>query len=471
MPANTVRTRKRSTATTTQPTAPTQAPACNAVQNDLKLAIDYVDPGSLIPPIRKLRKEKQRQQAQLEASISHFGFNNPILIGGDRRIVCGHARWLAAKELGMREVPVIILPHLSPELLRLYAIAENQIGLLGEWDEAELRLEFKELLDLNFDLNVELTGFSTCEIDKLLYAPSAEDQSGKDDSVPEGPAITRRGDLWLLGEHRLFCGDALDEASYQTLLGDERAQMVFADVPYNVPMTMISGKGRAKHKDFAMGAGEMSREQFTDFMATAFGWMAAYSIDGSIHFQCIDWRHLLEMQQAGERAYTELKNVIVWDKGSGGMGSFYRSQHELIFVWKQGKARHINNFGLGENGRYRTNVWPYRGNNSFHRNRDKELTAHATVKPIDLVADAIRDCSRTGGIILDAFGGSGTTLLAAERTGRRARLIELEPQYCDVIIHRWQEMTGRQAVLSATGESFDVVRAAREIDDDDGEDA
>ena len=469
MTSREIRTRKRTTPTTE--IEPTQAPPCNSVAHNLKLAIDYVDPDSLIPPTRKLRKEKQRQQAQMEASITHLGFNNPILVDGNKKIVCGHARWVAAKELGMREVPVISVTHLSPELLRLYAIAENQIGLLGEWDEAELRLEFKELLDLNLDLHIELTGFTTCEIDKMLDAPLSEDQGGQDDSAPEGPAVTRRGELWLLDDHRLFCGDALEEASYQALLGDERAQMVFSDPPYNVEMAMISGKGRVKHTDFAMAAGEMSRTQFTEFLAAVFGLMAAYSADGSIHFQCIDWRHLLEMQQAGERAYTELKNVVVWDKGSGGMGSFYRSQHELIFVWKQGKAKHNNNFGLGQDGRYRTNVWPYAGNNSFHRNRDKELAAHATVKPIDLVADAIRDCSRAGGIILDAFGGSGTTLLAAERTRRRARLIELEPKYCDVIIRRWQEMTGGQAVLFATGESFAEVCATREIDDADGEDA
>ena len=247
--------------------------------------------------------------------------------------------------------------------------------------------------------------------------------------------------------------------------------MIFSDPPYNVEMKSISGKGKAKHTDFAMAAGEMSRDQFTEFLAAVFALMAAYSVDGSIHYQCIDWRHGLEMQQAGERAYSELKNLIVWNKGSGGMGSFYRSQHEIIYAWKQGKAKHINNFGLGENGRYRSNVWTYPGNNSFHKNRDKELAAHATVKPIDLVADAIRDCSHSGGIILDAFGGSGTTLLAAERTRRRARLIELEPKYCDVIIRRWQEMTGGQAILAATEESFDAVCESRGIDIDEGEDA
>ena len=465
-----IRARKRSTAAA-QLSTPIEPPPCNALAQDFKLAFDYVATTSLTPPARKLRKHGQRQLAQLEASIRHLGFNDPILVDDKSKIICGYGRWLAACELGLAEVPVICAAHLTPEQLRLYAIAENKLGLLGEWDEEQLRIEFGELLDLSLDLNVELTGFATCEIDQMLTAPPAPAEGEAAAVAPQGPAVTQAGDLWLLGEHKLFCGDALEEGSYQALLGEERAQMAFSDPPYNVEMKMVSGKGKARHVDFAMGAGEMSRAQFADFLASVFALMAAYSADGSIHYQCIDWRHLAEMQEAGERAYSELKNVIVWDKGSGGMGTFYRSQHELIFAWKQGKARHINNFGLGEKGRYRTNIWSYRGNNSFHKNRDKELAAHATVKPIDLVADAIRDCSHSGGIILDAFGGSGTTLLAAERTRRRARLIELEPKYCDVIIRRWQETTGREAILAATDESFDDVRESRGIDIDEGEDA
>ena len=463
-----VRSRKR--ATTAETSAPAETP-CNSVANSLKLVVDYVAPESLTPPARKLRKHGQRQLAQLEASIRHFGFNEPILVNNKGQIICGYARWLAACELGLAEIPVICAAHLTPEQLRMYAIAANKTGLLGEWDEEELRIEFGELLDISLDLSIDLTGFSTCEIDKLLTEPAKKEEGESADNPPTGPAVTQPGDLWLLGEHKLLCGDALAEVSYRALLGEERAQMIFSDPPYNVEMKSISGKGKAKHTDFAMAAGEMSRDQFTEFLAAVFALMAAYSVDGSIHYQCIDWRHGLEMQQAGERAYSELKNLIVWNKGSGGMGSFYRSQHEIIYAWKQGKAKHINNFGLGENGRYRSNVWTYPGNNSFHKNRDKELAAHATVKPIDLVADAIRDCSHSGGIILDAFGGSGTTLLAAERTRRRARLIELEPKYCDVIIRRWQEMTGGQAILAATEESFDAVRESRGIDIDEGEDA
>ena len=316
-----IRVRKRSTAAT-QISTSIEPPPCNALAQDFKLAFDYVATTSLTPPARKLRKHGQRQLAQLEASIRHLGFNDPILVDDKGKIICGYGRWLAACELGLAQVPIICAAHLTPEQLRLYAIAENKIGLLGEWDEEQLRIEFGELLDLSLDLNLELTGFASCEIDKMQAATVAAKEGESTDIAPQGPAVTQSGDLWLLGDHKLFCGDALQEASYQTLLGDERAEMAFSDPPYNVEMSMISGKGKAKHVDFAMAAGEMTKTQFTEFLASVFGLMATYSADGSIHFQCIDWRHLAEMQEAGERAYSELKNLIVWDKGSGGMGSF-----------------------------------------------------------------------------------------------------------------------------------------------------
>lgn len=464
-----VRTRKRPTSKIDIP-SPAPASSCNRFHEKLKLVIEYVDPESLTPPARKLRKHSPRQIAQIIASVRRFGFIDPVLVDANKKIICGYGRWIAACELGMVEIPVIDASHLSDEQRRLYAIAENQLGAMSEWDLDELKLEFGELLEFNLDLNIELTGFTTCEIDQIVAEPAEQESPVEPEVVVEEVPVTRLGDLWALGDHRLFCGDAQEKASYQQLMGNELAQMAFCDPPFNTPMRMISGKGRAKHRDFAMAAGEMVKGQFTSFLTTIFMNMVACSMDGAIHFQCMDWRHSVEMQEAGERAYTELKNLIVWNKGSGGMGTFYRSQHELIFAWKTGTAKHINNFGLGENGRYRTNVWTYRGNNSFHKDRDKELAAHATVKPIDLVADAIRDCSHNGGIVLDAFGGSGTTLLAAERTHRRARLIELEPRYCDVTIRRWQEMTGQEAVLVATGDSFDDVRIARDIDADQGED-
>ncbi|WP_205693921.1 site-specific DNA-methyltransferase [Croceicoccus ponticola] len=419
---------------------------------------------TLKPPPRRLRNNGPRQMSAIRSSIANFGFLNPILIDEENRIICGHARWLAAKDLGLATVPVIRVDHLTDEQKRVYAIAENRTGDLGEWDEDALRLEFSELLDLtlDLDLSIEVSGFARSEIDDLLV--NSEGSGGTDDEENQPAPVTRPGDLWLLGDHRLLCGDALAEGSYTILMGEDRAQMVFSDSPYNLPTRAFSGKGKSQFPDFAMAAGELSPAEFTQFLTRAFDLSARFSQDGAIHFQCMDWRHQREMLDAGEAVYSELKNLVVWDKGKGGMGSFYRSQHELVYVWKVGDAKPINNFGLGDTGRYRTNVWAYRGNNTFHAGRDEELAAHPTVKPMALVADAMRDCSHRGGIVLDCFGGSGTTLLAAEHTGRRARLIEIDPKYCNAMIERWQKMTGREAVLASTGETWTEVAQARGVD-------
>lgn len=433
----------------------------NDPHRGLELAIRYEPPALLKPPKRPLRKPSGRSAAALRTSIASFGFLNPILVDDDGRIVCGHARWLAAQELGLEQVPVICVTHLSEEQLRLYAIAEGRIGELSEWDVDALRIEFAELagLDLGLDINLELTGFSTSEIDDLLVKKGAADPA--DPTRLSHAPVTQAGDLWQLGAHKLLCGDALDEYSYLTLMGRERAQMVFCDPPYNQPMRNISGQDWA---EFAMASGEMSREEFTTFLATSFQLMARFSADGAIHFQCMDWHHQREMLEAGEAAYARLRNLIVWDKGKGGMGSFYRSQHELIYAWQVGDGTPINNFGLGDTGRYRTNVWAYQGNNTFHSARNEELAAHPTVKPAALVADALRDCSHRNSIVLDGFGGSGSTLLAAQHTGRMARLIEIDPGYCDCTIERWQALTGGEAVCAATGQTWSERAQERGID-------
>lgn len=362
-------------------------------------------------------------------------------------------------DLGLVEVPTITISHLSDEQMRLYAIAEERLGELGEWDEDALRLEFAELseFDLNLDLHLELSGFTMSEIDDLLIEP---DEPGDTlPGLPSRPPVCVPGDIWQLGEHKLLCGDALQEQSYIALMGEERAQIVFCDPPYNQPMRNISGRDR---EEFAMASGEMSAEEFSAFLRTSFDLMARYSADGAIHYQCMDWQHQREMLDAGEQVYSRLRNLVVWNKRSGGQNSFYRSQHELIYVWQVGEGPPINNFGLGETGRYRTNVWDYVGNNSFHASRDDELAAHPTVKPVALIADALRDCSQRGGIVLDAFGGSGSTLMAAEHTGRRARLIEIDPGYCDTTIERWQAKTDQEAVHEESGKSW------REIAEDRG---
>jgi DNA modification methylase len=300
---------------------------------------------------------------------------------------------------------------------------------------------------------------------------AAEAQDGPrapEDEVPDVPAaaatVSRPGDLWALGAHRLLCGNALEAAAYQTLMAGELAEMVFTDPPYNVPIDgHVSGHGRVRHHDFAMASGEMSEDEFTTFLRTVLERLAGVSRDGAIHFMCMDWRHLGEMLAAGRAVCSELKNLVVWNKTNGGMGSFYRSKHELVFVWKIGTAPHVNTFDLGQHGRYRTNVWDYAGVNTMRAGRLEELAMHPTVKPVAMVADAIKDCSCRKGIILDPFMGSGTTLIAAERTGRRARGIELDPAYVEVAVWRWQSYTGKRATLVATGQSFEDVAEQRGV--------
>jgi len=282
--------------------------------------------------------------------------------------------------------------------------------------------------------------------------------------MKDRPPASRLGDVWQLGRHRLLCGSAIVPADYKVLLQDEVAQMVFTDPPYNVPIAgNVGGLGRVKHKEFVMASGEMSPAQFTDFLASTFKLLAHHSQNGAINFICMDWRHLSELLRAGDMAYYELKNLVVWNKDNAGMGSFYRSKHELIAVFKVGTTKHINNCELGQHGRYRTNVWDYPGVNTLKANRAAELAMHPTVKPVALVADAIKDCSRRLGIVLDPFAGSGTTIIAAEKTGRVARAIELDPHYVDTAVRRWERFSGDRAVLAKTGDTFENVAVSRAV--------
>lgn len=342
-------------------------------------------------------------------------------------------------------------------------IVDNRLAELAGWDREMLSIELQGLLDLDLDFDLEITGFETAELDLLLDGVDAADDDPADE-VPEpgtGPAVTRPGDLWQLGLHRLICGDARDGAVYACLMDGEQARRVFTDPPYNVKIDgHVCGSGAIRHREFAMASGEMDAQAFTDFLGAALGAMVDVSRNGAIHFVCMDWRHMREVQVAGAQVYTELKNLAVWKKANGGMGTFYRSQHELVFVYKVGEAAHINTFGLGETGRYRTNVWEYPGVNGFGP-KQKDLALHPTVKPVALIADAIRDVSRRGEIVLDGFGGSGTTLIAAERTGRVARVVELDPEYCDVICRRFEATTGEAARLVGSGETFAEVSACR----------
>lgn len=428
-----------------------------------RLKVVYRKTDDLIPYAGNARTHSDKQISQIATSVKKFGFANPVLIDGDGTIIAGHGRVAAAKQLGMVEVPTIGLAHLSPAERRAYVIADNRLAELAGWDREILKIEFQAMAEMDLDFELEITGFETAELDFLL--DDETDIAGDPaDALPEpetGPAITEPGDIWRCGPHRLICGDARDLAIYAALMDEERARAVFTDPPYNVRIDgHVCGSGAVKHREFAMAVGEMDTATFTAFLEDALGAMACVSQDGAIHFVCMDWRHMLELQAAGTKVYSELKNLIVWAKTNGGMGTFYRSRHELIYAWKVGTAPHINTFGLGENGRYRTNVWDYPGVNSFGANQ-KDLELHPTVKPVALVTDAIKDVTQRGDIVLDGFGGSGTTLIAAERCGRKARLIELDPVYCDVICRRYAALTGDQPILEATNESFSDIAARR----------
>lgn len=427
--------------------------------------IEHRAPGSLRPYDRNARKHSKKQVRQIADSIERFGFTNPVLISDADEIIAGHGRVAAAKLLGLTTVPTLRLSHLSETERRAYVLADNKLALNAGWDQEILAIELQALIDLDFD--VTLTGFSLAEVDLTLDAARDSDPDappGPEDDIPPmgGSAVTRRGEVWVLGRHRLVCGDARNLEDYARLLQGEAVDLVFTDPPYNVPIDgHVSGLGRIRHREFAMGVGEMSREAFTAFLKETLGPMASVCRDGAIAFVCMDWRHMGELLDAGESVFSELKNLCVWNKTNGGMGTFYRSKHELVFVFKVGAEPHVNSFGLGDSGRYRTNVWDYPGITSLGANRSEVLAMHPTVKPTALVADAIRDCSRRGDIVLDAFGGSGTTLIAAETCGRSARLIEYDPLYCDTIVRRYEQLTGKSAVLADGGATFEAIEATR----------
>ncbi|MGX1740388.1 site-specific DNA-methyltransferase [Bosea sp. NPDC055353] len=420
----------------------------------------------LVPSVRNARTHSKKQIHLIAESIKEFRFTTPILVTTNGEIVAGHGRYEAAKLLGMKTVPVICIDHLGPEQIRALRIADNRLAELSGWDDEILKLELGELIDLDFE--VEITGFETAQIDVILDGnapvPVKADPA---DVLPalQDVAVTQRGDLWLLGEHRILCGDARAREDYQMLLGSELAQMVFTDPPYNVRVDgHVGGLGRTKHREFAMASGEMSKPEFTGFLHEVFAQIAEASQEGALIYSCIDGPHLHEMLNAGYGVFDELKSVITWAKANAGMGSLYRSQTELITLWKKGKAPHINNIELGKHGRYRTTLWSYAGVNGFRKGRMAELASHPTVKPCVMVMDAIKDCSKPKGIILDPFSGSGTTLIAAAKTKRRGYGMELDPVYVDGAIRRWEMLFKDEARHAETGLTFAEMAAQRGSD-------
>jgi DNA modification methylase len=435
-------------------------PLTNRPDESLEVEVTYRGIEELKPPKRQLRIHSPKQVEQIESAIRRMGFINPIIVDAELGIVCGVGRYLAAKEIGLSRVPTIMVDHLSEAELRAYAICDNKLTLNDTWDEKLLAVEFKELMVLDLDLPIELTAFDMIEIDTLLHEePEAEEAAPEPDN---GPPVSRLGDLFQLGDHKLLCADSREEESYQILLGEERARCVNSDNPYNIKISgNVSGLGKVKHEDFVMASGELSREEFTAFLTTVFKLCAAYSVDGAIQFQWMDHRHLREMIDAGDAAYGELKTLVVWDKQVAGMGSFYRNQFELCFIYKVGKAPHRNNFGLGQWGRNRSSIWSYPGANAMRRGRLDDLALHPTVKSLPCTMDLIRDVTHRGEIVLDPFSGAATTIIACAKTGRIGRGIELDPKYVDVGIIRWEQDTGKQAIHVATGLTFTQLALAR----------
>jgi len=407
------------------------------------------------------RIHSDKQLGQIALSIKKFGAIAPVLVDSRLQVIAGHGRCQAAKLIGLKEIPTITIEHLSEAQILAFRIADNKLTENAEWNDKLLAEQLKVLSEADLDFSVDVTGFEIGEIDVLIegLTPAPSDEVDPADTLPETAAsalVSKLGDLWLLGHHRVYCGNSLNERSFPTLLQGRRAAIVITDPPYNLAVNQVTGLGNIRHKNFKMAAGEMTGAEFTDFLTQVFAQLAAHSADGSLQYVFMDWRHMQEILAAGKSAYTELKNVCVWVKDNGGMGSLYRSQHELVFVFKSGREGHRNNVQLGQYGRYRTNVWNYPGVNSFSRSTEEGnlLELHPTTKPVRLIADALMDSSARGDMVLDPFLGSGTTVIAAERSGRVCHGIELDPIYVDTIVRRWQTFTGLIATHAISGRSF-----------------
>ena len=421
------------------------------------LRIEYLATTSLKPMPGAPRKHPASQVRMLAKSIEAFGFNVPILVDGEDRIVAGHARVTAAGRCGMTELPAVRIEHLNETQLKAFTLADNRLAELARWDDQLLGTILLELSELDLDFDIEATGFSVAEID--LRIEGLEDATAGPEELPvcSGPPVVQPGELWAMGDHKLLCGNALDEASWKSLMGDERAALVVTDPPYNVPIDgHVSGLGKHHHRDFPMAVGEMDETEFTALLANAMRQAHAWSVPGSVHYWAMDWRHVVEVGSAGRAIYERFLNMCVWQKSAPGMGSFYRSQHELFFVFAKGGASSRNNIQLGRFGRSRSNVWTYPGAASLARTSEEgnPLAMHPTVKPLALIGDILLDASARGDIIADPFAGSGTSVIAAEKLGRKARAIELDPRYCDTIIRRWRNWTGEDAVRVADGMTF-----------------
>jgi DNA modification methylase len=433
----------------------------------LSLRISYRPLDELRPAPNAVRRHPKRQIKQIARGIENHGFLVPVIIYGDGVIAAGHARVEAARLLGMQQVPVVHVDHLTDEQMRMFAIADNKLAEGGIWDLDALRIEFAEIAMAAPEINQDSSGFHIAERD-IIFGRHRENELTDFDAAPAslaGPAVARVGDVFSLGRHTLVCGDATDPAVIAAAVGDRQVRTMLSDLPYNVKIAgNVSGRGSSKHQDFELASGEMSRVEFTSFLSRALEASRPALVDGALLYLFMDFRHLIELLTAAERSELSYLNLLVWAKTNAGLGSYYRSAHELIGFFKRGAAPHTNNVELGRHGRNRTNVLHYPGVSGFSKGRQAALALHPTVKPVSLLADLILDSSAPGEIILDPFGGSGSTLMAAEKTDRTACLVEISPNYVDATVRRFETATGKAAILASTGQTFaDVAAEQREI--------
>jgi DNA modification methylase len=422
----------------------------NALQT-ITVSIDEIRPYS-----RQLRRRSRRDREKLKTLVERYGQVRPVLLDADYVVIDGHALLEALKGLGRAQVLVTIVHGLGDAEVKGLRLAINRLPEDAAWDDENVRHELTELLQLGFEL--DLTGFDPVEIDHHLEIDIPKLNGVEDDDAPlrEANVVSRSGDVWLCGGHRVGCGDATDADFIRSMLGEASADMCFVDPPYNIQIGgFASGKGKTEHREFVQASGEMTEGQFTSLLTRSLGVLASSSSQNALIYACMDWRHLYELLSAGRQCGLKLSNLCVWAKTNAGMGSFYRSQHEHVAVFRAGADAHLNNVELGRHGRNRSNLWTYRGMNSFGRDRDAALAAHPTVKPVLLVADAIRDCTRRGQIVLDTFLGSGSTLIAAEETGRLCVGCDLDPGYLDVCVRRWQARTRQDAVHAVSHRTFE----------------
>ena len=442
------------------------ADQANRTRRNAPLHTEYIATNTLSPMPGAPREHPKSQIRALTKSFEAFGQVLPILVDADGRIISGAAQWEVAKRLGMTEVMAIRVEYLSEPQTKALMVALNRLGDLSKWNEQALSKILLDLHELELDFDIEASGYTEIEIE--LRIDGIDDLSEPDDDqvlVGDGPTITSLGDLWQLGDHRLFCGDTLKEESWLAPMGEDLAALVVTDSPFNVPIDgHVTGQGRFKHRSFEMAVGEMSQAEFTAFLRTSMEHASRWSKPGSVHVWAMDWRHANEVTAAGQAVYERYLNMAVWVKDRPGMGSWLRSQHELFFIFGKGGAPMRNNVQLGRFGRSRSNVWHYPSAASVSRISDEgnPLSWHPTVKPLALIADIMLDSTIKGDIVVDPFMGSGTTLIAAEKLGRRARGIELDPAYCDTIIRRWQRWTGETAVRVADGAAFPALEAELE---------